>query len=60
MVIQYKVVSPRTIYMQATYSAHSMYRFRVGREVGMDLGGVGEGSIYEQNTLYKILKELVR
>lgn len=56
MAIQYKVISPETIYMQATYSEHSMYRFRVGGEVEMDLGGVGGGSIYEQNTLYKILK----
>lgn len=56
MAIQYKVINPETIHMQATYSEHSMYRFRVGREVEMDLGGVGGGSIYEQNTLYKILK----
>lgn len=41
MVIQHKVVSPEAIYMQGTHSAHSMYRFRVGREVGMDLGGAG-------------------
>lgn len=60
MIIQYKVVIPETIYTQATYSEHSMYRFRVGREVGMDLGGVAGGSIYEKNTLYTILKELIR